>query len=68
MGNANSSTKIAEKLDVRKCVFSCGGEMRLVKMIKGGMFWSCIKCGKHISKIGGDYTRAQQMAEYSKKE
>ncbi len=26
MGNANSSTKIAERLEKRKCLFGCSGE------------------------------------------
>ena len=67
MGNANSSTKIAEKLDVRKCLFSCGGEMNLV-MLDGKMTWSCRKCGRDVLKMKQDYTKADKEVEYGKKE
>jgi hypothetical protein len=66
MGNANSSLKIAEKLDVRKCVFGCGGEMHLAKKIPGGMVWSCPKCFKDISKNPGDYSAADKNKDYPK--
>jgi hypothetical protein len=68
MGCADSSKKIAEHLEVRKCTFGCGGEMRIARMIPGGMRWSCPKCGKDIPKMYGDYTKAQRDAEFGKKE
>ena len=68
MGNANSSMKVSENLDKRKCVFGCGGEMHLARKIPGGMTWACGKCFKDIPKEHGDYTAADRDQEYGKKE
>jgi hypothetical protein len=68
MGNANSSLKVDENLSQRKCVFGCGGEMRLARKIPGGMAWSCQKCFRDIPKQKGDYTSADRDREYGKKE
>jgi ribosomal protein L37AE/L43A len=42
--------------------------MHLAKTIRGGMIWSCFKCGKDISKQKGDYTPTDRDREYGKKE
>ncbi len=68
MGNANSSKKIPERLDKRKCMTeSCSGEMNLV-MLNGQMVWTCRKCGNDVPKMPKDYTFADRDREWGKKE